>query len=104
MRIFAEAAKRDERLVNVRVTANLSCTITVDDYDFEDFNSETETSESGVYRMPASLMEDIDCIDDLDDDRIEHLYDTDLQLWYAKAQNLSATVEIQEGDVDAEEA
>lgn len=98
---FYDAAKRN-RTVNKRVELTIQAEFSLDDYDFSELTATETMAESGVYSMPDDF--EVNSVDDLEDDQVEHLYDTDLVAWYRKAQYAQATVRVEEDGVEAEEA
>lgn len=72
-------------------TVGLSVTVT-GEYDYSDFEVSDTIYATGKYLVPSNLAPT--CVDDLDDDRVEHLEGTDLVSWVSNASEMEVDVEV----------
>lgn len=95
---FIEAARRDLE-VERTFTLNATVYITPDDYEYDSLSFRDSMSVEGTYKVPKGL--DIDSLDDLDDDRVEHVSGTNLREWYDGLDEMDVTVEASEDDLSS---
>lgn len=88
---FYEAAKREAKRVTKTFGATLMVNIESNDYEYELNESATVYAE-GEYELPEDM--EINEVEDLDDDRVEHVSGTDLVRWVSNAEDNGIDLEV----------
>lgn len=95
--LFVSQAKREpERVVKTfRLVLNFMFKSESYDYSVSAYGTD---SQEGTYLVPEG--KDVSCVNDLDDDAIEHIRGVNLVDWAADAKNLEVSVSVEEGDFE----
>lgn len=89
--LFVSQAKREPEMVVKTFRLVLNFMFKSDSYDYS-------VSAYGTYLVPEG--KDVSCVNDLDDDAIEHIRDVNLVDWAADAKNPEVSVSVEEGDFE----
>lgn len=95
--LFVAQAKREKKRVEKTFRLALSFTFESDSYDYSVCAYDSDSQE-GTYLVPEG--KDVSCVNDLDDDAIEHIRGVNLVDWAADAKNLEVSVSVEEGDFE----
>ena len=95
--LFVAQAKREKKRVEKTFRLVLGITFESDSYDYNISMYGTD-SEEGTYLVPEG--KDVSCVDDLNDDEIEHIGGTDLVDWSAGADDMKVSVSVEEEDFE----
>lgn len=95
--LFVSQAKREPERVVKTFRLVLNFMFQSDSYDYSVSAYGTDSQE-GTYLVPEG--KDVSCVNDLDDDAIEHIRGVNLVDWAADAKNLEVSVSVEEGDFE----
>lgn len=92
--MFVSQAKREPERVVKTFRLVLDFMFKSDSYDYS-VSADGTDSQEGTYLVPEG--KDVSCVNDLDDDAIEHIRGVNLVDWAADAKNLEVSVSVEEG-------
>lgn len=92
--LFVSQAKREPERVVKTFRLVLDFMFKSDSYDYS-VSADGTDSQEGTYLVPEG--KDVSCLNDLDDDAIEHIRGVNLVDWAADAKNLEVSVSVEEG-------
>ena len=92
--MFVSQAKREPERVVKTFRLVLDFMFKSDSYDYS-VSADGTDSQEGTYLVPEG--KDVSCLNDLDDDAIEHIRGVNLVDWAADAKNLEVSVSVEEG-------
>lgn len=95
--LFVSQAKREPERVVKTFRLVLNFMFQSDSYDYSVSAYGTDSQE-GTYLVPEG--KGVSCVNDLDDDAIEHIRGVNLVDWAADAKNLEVSVSVEEGDFE----
>ena len=92
--LFVSQAKREPERVVKTFRLVLDFTFESDSYDYS-VSAYGTASQEGTYLVPEG--KDVSCVNDLDDDDVEHIRGVNLVDWAADAERLEVSVSVEEG-------